>query len=151
MKTTSESKIIIVVALVAIALLLFGCTSQPIQTPAGNDNNTPQASIDITPQPGTPANGNGNGTAAPEASTPSHTVYIQNFHFNPQSVTISIGDKVIWTNFDGAQHQVVSDTGVFDSGLMPQGQTFEYVFSAAGTYNYHCSVHPSMTGTIVVQ
>ena len=117
----------------ALIFLLFGCTSQ--MAPSTTDN--------TTPLPGT-------GTTSGEV-TSSHTIVMQNSNFTPSSVTIKAGDKVIWTNFDGMQHTVVSDSGLFDSGLLAKGITFEYTFNGIGTFNYHCSVHPTMKGTIIVQ
>jgi plastocyanin len=57
-----------------------------------------------------------------------------------------------WSNTDSAaNHDIVSDTGVFDSGRLGTGDSFRFTFSARGTYPYHCALHPGMTGTIIVQ
>lgn len=78
-------------------------------------------------------------------------VSIDNLAFSPSTVTISVGDSVVWTNNDNTSHTVSSDTGAFDSGVLASGDTFSLDFSTAGTYEYHCNFHPSMTGTVVVQ
>ena len=57
---------------------------------------------------------------------------------------------VMWINKDSVTHHVVSDTGVFDSGDLATGQSYNYTFNQTGSFPYHCSIHPSMTGTIVV-
>ena len=78
-------------------------------------------------------------------------VTIQNFAFAPASVTIKVGETVTWTNQDSPNHTVVADNGEFASGSLATGATFSFTFSKAGTYPYHCSIHPSMKGTVVVQ
>jgi plastocyanin len=57
---------------------------------------------------------------------------------------------VKWTNNDAIAHTVTSNTGAFDSGNMAAGATYSYTFSTAGTYNYHCTYHSGMTGTVMV-
>jgi len=78
-------------------------------------------------------------------------VTIQNFAFSPATINVKAGTKVTWTNQDSTTHHVVSDTGAFDSGNLAQGQSYSFTFNKTGSYPYHCSIHPSMTGTIVVQ
>jgi plastocyanin len=70
--------------------------------------------------------------------------------FNPASLIVTAGTTVKWTNKDGIIHNVTSNTGVFSSGSIPDNGTFSYTFSTAGTYQYHCTIHPSMTATVVV-
>ncbi len=81
----------------------------------------------------------------------SHDVTIQNFAFNPGSLTVPVNTTVTWTNKDGTIHTVTSDTGVFNSGNLSANGTFSFKFTAAGTYMYHCAIHTYMTGTIIVQ
>ena len=57
----------------------------------------------------------------------------------------------MWSNTDSTTHDMVSDTGVWDSGRVAPGGGFTFTFTSKGTYPYHCTIHPSMTGTIVVQ
>jgi plastocyanin len=140
-----------VVALFAIA----GCTSyssQPSpanQTPASNANpsvptstpdQTTPTSTAVTPAVTTPT--------APSETT-SAAINIENYAFNPATVTIAKGATVTWTNNDSTPHQIKSDK--FNSDLLSQGQSFSFTFAEAGTYDYSCSIHPSMTGTIIVQ
>jgi len=92
--------------------------------------------------------GNQNQTPPPSGGS---SVTIQNFAFSPATLTISVGKTVTWTNSDSVTHTIASDDGSFDSGNIVPGQTFSRTFSTAGTYAYHCSIHPSMKGAIVVQ
>lgn len=78
-------------------------------------------------------------------------VTIKNFAFSPASMTIKVGESVTWTNQDSPTHSIAADKGEFKSGDMTTGATYSFKFDKAGTYPYHCIIHPSMTGTIVVQ
>jgi Icc protein len=78
-------------------------------------------------------------------------VKIDNFSFAPQTVTIPVGTTVTWTNRDDIPHTVVSTEGVFKSKVRDTDETFSYTFTKAGTYPYFCSIHPKMTGKVVVQ
>ena len=78
-------------------------------------------------------------------------VKIDNFSFGPQTLTVSVGTTVVWTNRDDIPHTVVSADGVFKSKVRDTDEKFSYTFTKAGTYPYFCSVHPKMTGKIVVQ
>jgi plastocyanin len=78
-------------------------------------------------------------------------VKIDNFSFEPQTITIPVGATVTWTNRDDIAHTVVSTDGVFKSKVRDTDERFSYTFTKAGTYPYFCSVHPKMTGKIVVQ
>ena len=79
-------------------------------------------------------------------------VSIQNFAFDPSSLTINVGDSVTWTNNDGASHTASSTSGPesFDSGTLAGSAFFNYTFNTAGTYDYQCNIHTSMTGSITV-
>ena len=79
-----------------------------------------------------------------------HDVSIVGFTFDPQIVNINVGDTVKWTNNDSVPHTSTSDTMVWDSGTLNNGDTFEFTFNTADSYPYHCEVHPSMTGTVNV-
>jgi len=78
-------------------------------------------------------------------------VKIDNFSFGPQTLTVSVGTTVVWTNRDDIPHTVVSADGVFKSKVRDTDEKFSYTFTKAGTYPYFCSVHPKMTGKVVVQ
>ena len=78
-------------------------------------------------------------------------VVMKSFAFDPASVTVKVGESVTWTNNDSATHTVVADNGEFTSSDIAPGAAFTQKFDTAGTYPYHCSIHPSMKGTVVVQ
>lgn len=86
-----------------------------------------------------------------QQNVPANTVYVQNFAFNPNSLTVKVGTTVTWVNKDSTTHTVISDNGAFTSGDLSPGSNYTYTFNNTGTYPYHCSIHPSMTGTVTVQ
>ena len=90
-------------------------------------------------------------TANDQPSGASADVKIDNFSFGPQTLTVSAGTTVVWTNRDDIPHTVVSTDGVFKSKVRDTDEKFSYTFNKAGTYPYFCSVHPKMTGKVVVQ
>jgi amicyanin len=78
------------------------------------------------------------------------------FAFSPASLTIKVGTTVTWKNTTAVGHTVTSDDGKsFDSGtsnpIAPQTGTFSFTFTTAGTFKYHCEIHPFMKATIIVQ
>jgi plastocyanin len=86
-----------------------------------------------------------------QPSGASADVKIDNFSFGPQTLAVSVGTTVVWTNRDDIPHTVVSTDGVFKSKVRDTDEKFSYTFTKAGTYPYFCSVHPKMTGKVVVQ
>jgi plastocyanin len=90
-------------------------------------------------------------TANDQPSTANGEVKIDNFVFGPQTLTVPVGATVTWTNKDDIPHTTVSTDGVFKSKVMDTDEKFSYTFTKAGTYSYFCSVHPKMTGKVVVQ
>ena len=113
---------------------LAACSSS---TTAG----TPQASA-----PGASAGGGGGGAAcavAAAGTTATVTAQIKDFKFSPQPIEAKVGDVVGWTNGDSAQHSVTMDDGSCDTDTLSQGATGLLVFNTAGTYTYHCKVHPT--------
>jgi plastocyanin len=90
-------------------------------------------------------------TSAPAGSGKEVKVDISGFAFNPGSVTIQVGDTVIWTNNDSASHNVKADDGSFASSTLGNGASFSYTFNTAGTFTYKCGFHANMLGTVIVQ
>jgi plastocyanin len=86
--------------------------------------------------------------ADPTAAT---RIEAKDFMFMPTTLTIGVGAKVTWVNKDDEPHTVVSDTGMFRSGAMDTDESFSFKFDQPGTYHFTCSIHPRMTGTIVVK
>jgi plastocyanin len=78
-------------------------------------------------------------------------VKIDNFTFTPKTVTVKAGTTVTWTNQDDEAHTVTSTTKQFKSKPLDTGNNFSFTFTTPGSYQYFCSLHPFMTGTIVVE
>jgi amicyanin len=90
--------------------------------------------------------------AAQSAQTPAAVeVKIDNFSFAPVEISVSAGTTVTWTNRDDIPHTVVSTDKVFKSKVLDTDDKYSYTFTKPGTYPYFCSVHPKMTGTVVVK
>jgi plastocyanin len=101
---------------------------------------------------GAPAGGT-SPTSAPSSSGGSNgtQVTISGFAFSPATLTIKVGTEVTWTNLDSVEHSVVSSSGnELNSPLIPQNGTYSHVFNTPGTYDYHCSIHLTMLGTIII-
>ena len=78
-------------------------------------------------------------------------VKIDNFSFGPGTLTVPVGTNVTWTNRDDIPHTVVSTEGVFKSKVLDTDEKFSFTFSKPGTYPYFCSIHPKMTGKVIVE
>jgi amicyanin len=78
-------------------------------------------------------------------------IEIDNFKFGVVSLEVAVGATVTWTNRDDVPHTVVSSTKLFKSPPLDTGEAFSYTFKEAGTFEYYCSMHPRMTGKIVVK
>jgi plastocyanin len=129
---------IIIVILIAVAAF------------AMNRNNS------STPQPATnnSQSSSNNNSSSQTSHTASATVDINNMAFTPSQITISKGGTVTWTNNDSMTHTVVDDlnnAGGPNSGDIAPGSNYSFTFTKTGSFQYHCSIHPSMRGTIVVQ
>ena len=99
----------------------------------------------------------GTSTPTPTTSSNSNTFHVDivenggPYYFSPDTLTIPKGATVIWTNMSNTPHPINSDTGAFSSpGNLLRSDTFEKVFTTAGTYTYHCGLHPYMRGIITV-
>jgi plastocyanin len=151
MKKSTLAIIIAVVAVVAIGAVVLATRS--------SDNNNNE-----TAQPSSSTSSSDTATPADEAPTAdtnesqvsensqANAVTIQNFSYNPATITVKKGTKVTWTNKDSTKHDVTPDTdGAFPkSELLGQNESYSHTFDTAGTFSYHCSPHPYMKGTIVV-
>ena len=118
----------------SLILVLTGCSTT---TPAA----TPTPTAIASP------------TSAPTATqtTPHANVAISGFAFVPSTLTVSVGTTVTWTNNDSSSHTIASNDNLFQSGTLAKGATFSHTFGQKGTFNYRCSIHPSMTGKIIVE
>jgi plastocyanin len=119
--------------LLAVSLVGGLLTSCGSSTPAGN-NGTP------TPSP----------TTAPDAVI-SIVGIAGGMSFSPAVVTVKVGQKIGWKNTDSTTHRMVDNGGAFDSGSLGPGSASTIItMNTAGSFPYHCSIHPTMTGTITV-
>ncbi len=124
----------------------------PTPTPPTPTPTTPPKPTPTTPAPPPTT------AAPPKAAAPSATVVqvkiveINNkYSFQPATITVTKGSKIVWTNTSDAPHTVTSDTNAFAaSSTLMQNQTFTMVVTTSGTYTYHCTIHPYMQAKIVV-
>jgi plastocyanin len=127
--------------LIAASLALGACSATATGAP-GADSTAPAASA-----AGAPAAS----SAGSPASAAADAVSIANFAFSPSTITVKVGSSVTWTNADTAAHTVTADDGSFDSKSLDPGKTFSTTFAKAGTFAYHCTIHTTMTATVIVQ
>ena len=95
--------------------------------------------------------GAGNVTASAHPKPETMEVKIDNFTFGPVELAVRVGTTITWTNRDDIPHTVVSTDKVFKSKVLDTDEKFSFTFSTPGTFPYFCSIHPKMTGTVVVQ
>lgn len=105
----------------------------------------------LIPQAVLPSGGEASLPYAVATDVPDREVEIEDFAFRPGTIVVPVGTIVEWKNRDSVRHTVTSDeAGLFDSGALQPDERFEHRFDVPGVYSYHCSLHPSMTGTVVV-
>lgn len=138
----------ITVVLVTAPLLVAGCTSTSNSSPSPS---TATASATTTVATSNASTRVATSSPSPSASAASQTVVIQGFSFQPASLTIQTGASVTWRNDDSVSHMIVSNTNAFSSPVLNGGESYTHAFNQAGTYPYHCGIHPYMTGTVIVQ
>lgn len=147
---------ILVLAVVglAVAIWLVWYAFQPRQDQTDNTNtgdNTSQTQ-------GTSGDSTSNNGASTDAASEglSQAVAIQNSAFSPATITVKKGTTVTWTNQDSMGHNVVADDASNSGGLptaadlLSKGESFSHTFDTAGTFDYHCTPHPFMKGTVEV-
>jgi plastocyanin len=141
----------------AALLTLAACSGGTSPAPAGTTAASAPAPGGASAPAGgasAPAGGGAACATAPAGSTAAVTVTIKDFKFSPQPVQAKVGDVVAWTNQDGTTpHSATMDTAGCDTNTINGGATAMLVFSQAGTYTYHCSIHPTQMKdyTVVVQ
>jgi plastocyanin len=89
-------------------------------------------------------------TMGGQTSPKEWSVAIEDFYFEPANIAVNPGDTITWTNEGAHPHTVTSDDGQFDSETLMPGESFSVTFEGAGTFPYHCEIHPSMTGSVTV-
>ena len=93
----------------------------------------------------------GNMTASAQPKLATMDIKIDNFTFGPPELTVKAGTTITWTNRDDIPHTVASTDKVFKSKVLDTDEKFSFTFSTPGTFTYFCSIHPKMTGKVVVQ
>lgn len=122
-------KKMIIVALVILIIIISSCTYQSTKQPTITQTSQNNENLGIK-----------------------QDISITGFAFNPKSITIPKGATVIWTNLDSAEHTIISDNGnEINSNPILKSETFAHTFNTKGTYDYHCGIHPSMKGKIIVE
>ena len=128
-------------------------TSPTFDTTGLSDNDAIYCSASVTDAYGATTSQQSSSVTVSAASGPTtHYIDIQNMDYSPSSITINVGDTIIWTNQESSMpHTVTANDGSFNSGNMGSGDTFSFTFTSAGTFDYYCAYHSSMTGTVTVQ
>jgi plastocyanin len=141
---------VLFLALLAGSLSAMACgSSKKSATPTPGVTTAPAATATKAPQ--ATAAATSAPTSTPGAAAKSASVAIKDFEFTPATVTIAVGGTVTWTNNGPSTHTVAADDGSFDRGHLSQGKTFSHTFQTAGTFSYHCGIHPFMKATVIVQ
>jgi plastocyanin len=138
--------------LVATGVLAAGCGGDQSGSGgygAGGGSPTTTAASTATGSGGRGAYGGRPTTSGAGTPAGGTAVAIDNFAFSPATLKARVGQQVTWTNRQNVAHTVTANAGTFNHP-MPSGATFSFTFTTAGTFAYHCTIHPSMRGTIVV-
>jgi len=125
-----------VVTAVAMLAIACGSYSSPAPTPSPTPTPTP------TPAPG---------GASAAVSIPKGAEALGNKAFTPDALDVAVGTTVTWTNTDSTSHTSTSDASGWNSGIVAPGKTFSFAFQNAGTFSYHCAIHPGMIGSVTVR
>jgi len=125
--------------------------ADPMPMAAGGPTNAMHMTSAAPLNPADMSAGPAGGAAAAVPAKGAVKVTIANFAFSPSIVTVPVGATVTWINQDSVAHTVTSTNQRFDSAELKPGQQFSYTFTKAGSYAYFCTIHPAMTGTVIVQ
>jgi plastocyanin len=130
----------------------------PEAAPAAEGRVVGERAVTAAPQPdGTATAAAASASATPvRAETPvAHAAAttgatISGFAFHPGAIAVHVGDTISWSNQDSATHTATANDGSFDTGEIAHGASGSHTFTTAGTFSYHCSIHPTMHGTVTV-
>jgi plastocyanin len=146
---------LLVIATSLLSLFLAACgqngtnssgsteTQSPPAPTVSRNSNTEMSKMEMPAKP-SPA-------AGKDMPTPSNQVMVENFSFQPVTLTVKAGTTVTWVNHDDEPHTVNENNKIFKSGTLDTDAKFSYKFTSPGTYSYFCSLHPRMTGQIIVK
>lgn len=134
-------KISLIVGIIAV-LVLIGIGGFFLINKTSYDNNANNAGVNV------PSSTENNVPASEE----NKIIEIKDFAYSPEEITVSIGDTIVWVNKDSAKHTVTSDAGSeLDSELLDKNSEYSHTFDKAGTFAYHCTLHPYMKAKIIVE
>ena len=131
-------RLTVVTVAAALSVLAVAC---------GSDCSSPSPSPSPTPTPAPVATPGGSSSAI---SIPTGAEVLGNRAFMPDTLEIDAGTTVTWTNTDSVSHTSTSNATGWDSGIIAPGRQFSFTYQTAGTFPYHCAIHPGMVGTVVV-
>lgn len=134
---------LILLAVTIILVGVCGCTqTAPVDQPPAKITSPSQTSQPLTvtsiPVPRT------------TSSVSANTINITNFAFDPDSITVNLGSTVRWVNRDSGPHRILFADGA-DSKILAPSQSWSRKFDGAGTFDYACTIHPAMQGTVIVE
>ena len=150
MKNHSASMLLF---LLVSLILASCCVQQSTKTEPGNTASTQEITATTSPEDMSP--GTVTTLSAPPVPTTSGSksvnIAIKNFEFSPSEVRIGRGDTLVWTNMDTTAHTVTSESGSeLSSDTLVRGETYMHTFENSGVFNYHCNIHKSMKGKVIV-
>jgi len=126
--------------------LVVGLVALASAVACGGGYLTPTPSPSPTPSPGVPPAGPSSSITIPIGASA-----LGRGAFNPADLNVAVGTTVTWMNNDTVAHTSTSDAIAWSSGIVAPGGQFSFVFPTAGTFSYHCAIHPGMVGTVVVR
>jgi plastocyanin len=143
-----KTSMIVAIILICAAVLGAGCTQQAPQQTQPQVTVTPPVLQDTPAQPAATTTP----TPISQASVSANTIIIRNFAFEPQTIRVKAGSIVRWENRDTVTHRIMfSDKNVAGSDPLSYSQSSSKKFDRSGTFTYYCSIHPEMTGTVIVE
>jgi|ERR1700683_2197006 len=133
----------VLVGILAVVILVAGGWYIFAKNKGASPSATPMPSMSMGSSPA---------SSSSSSPTAASSVKIQNYAFSPAAVTVKKGASVTWTNEDSVGHTVTESDGQAgpSSSTLNQGQSYSFTFNTAGTFHYKCSIHPYMTGTVIV-
>jgi plastocyanin len=134
---------LILLAITIILVCVCGCTQtaapvQPIATVTSPPQTTEMQTVTATP------------TLQKTPSVSENTIRIKNFAFDPANITMKVGSTVRWVNQDSVPHRILFADGA-DSTILAPSQSWSRKIDKAGTFDYSCTIHPTMQGTVIVE
>jgi len=144
---------VLLAVLAPIALAAVGCGGGDSSSSLSESSESTGAATGPGEGSATTEAGDDSGGNAPAPSgnaVRSEKVEIEDFAYNPDPVTIEEGGKVIWLNEDSVAHTATAEDGSFDTGTLEEGKLKSETFKQPGTFEYICSIHPQMHGTVEV-